>query len=74
LYKVKLISRIDLVSTGAEHRKSEVFQRSGFITFKGIRGLNVCRKSIVAVAIVAIIMGISVACGKEPVAGSDDPP
>jgi len=42
-------------------------------SFRSIKSVNTYRKPIVAIAIVAIIMDFSTACGKEHVAGSNDP-
>jgi Flp pilus assembly protein TadD len=45
---------------------------SNSITFRIIRRVNVYRKSIVAVAIVAITIGFSAACRKDCIAGSNE--
>jgi len=42
-------------------------------SFQSIKSVNTYRKPIVAIAIVAITMGFSTACGKEPIAGSNTP-
>ena len=47
---------------------------NGFVIRKGIGGMNGYRKPIVAAFIVAVIMGVFVGCGKEPVKASPPVP